>query len=134
MSQGHGVVRTPNAPEPRGATLEAVANAMVGLHKEQFGRGPTRAQARFAGPDFLVCVLERALTPAERNLVALGEGQRVREMRLALQAATAGRFREAVEEIVGRPVRSFMSALDAEAEVAMEFFMLEPEGDGGGRS
>jgi len=39
----------------------AISNAMVKLHKEQFGRGPTRARTHFAGPDALVCVLEDVL-------------------------------------------------------------------------
>ena len=104
----------------------AVSNAMVALHKEQFGRGPTRARSQWAGGDILICTLEAALTPAERNLVELGEGQRVREMRVAFQAATADRFVGAVEEITGRKVRAFMSALDAEQEMAMEFFQFEP--------
>jgi uncharacterized protein YbcI len=46
--------------------LLEVSNAMVALHKEQFGRGPTRARANFAGPDALMCVWEDALLPAER--------------------------------------------------------------------
>ena len=31
--------------------MSAVSNAMVALHKEQFGRGPTRATSHFAGDD-----------------------------------------------------------------------------------
>ena len=30
--------------------LAAVSNALVALHKEQFGRGPTTARSHFAGP------------------------------------------------------------------------------------
>ena len=50
--------------EPRAVgLLSAVSNALVTLHKEQFGRGPTRARANFAGDDTLVCVMEEALLP-----------------------------------------------------------------------
>ncbi len=56
------------------STLMAISNAMVALHKEQFGRGPTRARSDFAGPDGLLCVLEDALLPAEHAIV----GRRVR--------------------------------------------------------
>ena len=59
-----------------------ISNAMVGLYKEAFGRGPTKARAQFAGPDTLVVILEASLTVAERNLVAMGEHQRLREARL----------------------------------------------------
>ena len=41
-----------------GAALQAISNAMVRLHKDQFGRGPTNARAYFAGPDAVMCVLE----------------------------------------------------------------------------
>ena len=64
--------------------LQAVSNAMVKLHKEQFGRGPTNARSYFAGPDTLVCTLEDSLLPAERTMVEMGEDQRVRETRMFL--------------------------------------------------
>jgi uncharacterized protein YbcI len=117
-----------------GGMLSAVSNALVTLHKEQFGRGPTRARANFAGDDTLVCVLEDALLPAERVMVQMGEQQRVRESRVALQAATSGTFVDAIEEIVDRKVTAFASAIDADQGVVWEVFNLsprEPSGDGG---
>jgi uncharacterized protein YbcI len=36
------------------------SNAMVTLHKEQFGRGPTKAQTHLAGADALLSVMEDA--------------------------------------------------------------------------
>jgi hypothetical protein len=69
-----------------------VSNALVKLHKEHFGRGPTRARSYFAGPDTLVSVLHDALLPAERKMVSMGDQNRVREARAAFQAATADEF------------------------------------------
>jgi uncharacterized protein YbcI len=109
-------------------TLAAVSNAMVKLHKEQFGRGPTHARTEFAGGDTLVCTLDDALLPAERAMVEMGEDQRVRESRTFLQAATAGLFVEVVEDIVGRKVRAFASAIDPMANVVFEVFSLRAEG------
>jgi uncharacterized protein YbcI len=106
--------------------LAAVSNAMVKLHKEQFGRGPTHARTDFAGRDTLVCTLENALLPAERAMVEIGEDQRVRESRTFLQAATATLFTDAVEEILGRKVRAFSSAVDPAAGVVFEVFALHP--------
>jgi uncharacterized protein YbcI len=85
---------------------------MVALHKEQFGRGPTKAQSHLAGADALLCVMEDALLPAERTMVEMGEQQRVREARMFLQVATADQFVAAVERITGRTVRAFASATD----------------------
>jgi uncharacterized protein YbcI len=115
--------------------LVAVANAMIALHKEQFGRGPRKARADFAGPDTLVCVLHDALLPAERAMVDMGEQQRVRESRTFLQVATRPQFVRAVEEIVYRKVDAFASATDPDRGVVMEIFVFEPDsapGDGRG--
>jgi uncharacterized protein YbcI len=115
-------------PERPGATvLQAVSNAMVKLHKEQLGRGPTNARSYFAGPDTLVCTLEDALLPAERTMVEMGEHQRVREARMFLQVASQEKFVGAVEELVHRKVRAFASALDPDPGVVFEVFSFEPD-------
>jgi uncharacterized protein YbcI len=113
--------------------LAAVSNAMVSLHKEQFGRGPTNARSHFAGPDALICVLEDALLPAERKMVQMGEHQRVRESRTAFQVASADEFVRAVEQIVERKVRAFASAIDVDRDVVFENFSFEPDGDDASR-
>src|SRR3954467_1736564 len=92
-----------NAATPAGQSMSlAVSNAMVRLYKEQFGRGPTKAQTHFAGNDLVVTTLKDSLTPAERNLVAMGEHQRLRDTRMFFQYATEEHFRALVEDIVGR--------------------------------
>jgi uncharacterized protein YbcI len=102
---------------------------MVRLYKELFGRGPTRARSNWAGPDALICVLEETLTPAERNLVKMGEHQRLRDTRMFFQYATVREFCEPVEQITGRKVRGFQSSIDTEADgQAVEVFVLHPEG------
>jgi uncharacterized protein YbcI len=113
--------------EPGGRLLQEVSNAMVALHKEQFGRGPTRVQSHLAGPDALLCVMEDALLPAERTMVAMGEQQRVRESRMFFQVATADQFVAAVETITGRTVRAFASATDPDRGVVMENFIFEAD-------
>jgi uncharacterized protein YbcI len=110
-----------------GSILQAVSNAMVRLHKEQFGRGPTNARSYFAGPDTLVCTLEDSLLPAERTMVEMGEHQRVRESRLFLQVATQAEFVAAVEVLLPRKVRAFASAIDPAPGVVFEIFSFEPD-------
>jgi uncharacterized protein YbcI len=109
----------------------AVSNAMVKLYKEQFGRGPTKARTHFAGPDTLICTLEDSMTPAERNLVAMGEHQRLRDTRMFFQYATEPEFREAVEKATGRRVWAFVSGMDTTKDVSTEVFYLTPNGDEG---
>ena len=116
--------------------LMQISNEMVRLYKEQFGRGPTRARTTWAGPDTLVCLLEDTLTPAERNLVKLGEHQRLRDLRIFFQYAALREFCEPVERLTGRKVRAFISGLDTEAAgLSTEIFVLHPEGyDGPSRT
>jgi uncharacterized protein YbcI len=119
--------------EPGGRLLQDVSNAMVALHKEQFGRGPTRVRSHFAGADALLCVMDDALLPAESKMVEMGEQQRVRESRMFFQVATAAQFIDTVESITGRTVRAFASASDPDNGVVMENFIFEPDPRGDGR-
>lgn len=107
--------------------LSEVSNAMVGLYKEMFGRGPTKARSGLSGPDTLVCTLEDSLTPAERNMAKAGEHQRLRELRMYFQHASEKEFVGAVEQITGRKVRAFVSGMDVHQDVATEIFYFEPE-------
>ena len=99
---------------------------MVRLYKDAFGRGPTKARAHFAGPDTLVVILENSMTVAERNLVALGEHERLRESRLFFQHALELEFRAIVEEKLGRRTVAFVSGIDTREDLAVELFTLEP--------
>ena len=113
----------------RGTLLSEISKEMVRLYKEQFGRGPTKARAAWAGPDTLVCTLEDTLTPAERNLLRLGENERLRETRMFFQYASVAEFCEPVERLTGRKVRAFISGIDAEVDgFAVEMFVLYPAG------
>jgi uncharacterized protein YbcI len=109
----------------RVSQLTRVTRAMIGVYKEQFGRGPRTAHTHYAGPDALVCFLEGSFTPAEHNLVRMGEHQRLRETRTLFQYAGEAAFRAAVEEITGRRVVSFLSAVDTAADVSTEIFVFE---------
>lgn len=117
------------SPPQQRTMLSAVSNAVVKLHKEQFGRGPTNSRADWAGRDVLVCTLENALLPAERALIQMGNDQGVRDSRTQLQAATAQLFIDVVEEQTGRKVRAFASALDPGAGVVFEVWAFEPPDD-----
>jgi uncharacterized protein YbcI len=115
------------ADAPTAAPMMVLANEMVRLYKNLFGRGPTRARANYAGPDTVLCTLEESLTPAERSLAEMGEHQRLRDVRLFFQHAREEDFRRTVETVTGRKVRGFVSGLDTRADIACEVFYLEPE-------
>jgi uncharacterized protein YbcI len=103
-----------------------ISNEMVRLYKTQFGRGPTKVRTNWAGPDTLISTLENSLTPAERNMVAMGEHQRLRDTRMFFQYASEGEFREVIERLSGREVWAFVSGIDAQQDVSCEVFYLKP--------
>ncbi len=107
----------------------AISNEMVRLYKQRFGRGPTKTRTHWAGPDVLAVILEDTLTPAERSLVAIGEHQRLRDLRTFFQYATLPDFCEPIERLTGRKVRAFISGIDIEVDgVSTVMFVLHPEG------
>ena len=121
LPQGDGL---PTEMQRRNVAVD-LANEMVRIYKEMFGRGPTRARVDWAGPDTLVCTLEDSLTPAERRMAELGEHQRVREVRMFFQHVTENDFRASVERITGRTVRAFVSGIDTDKDVSAEVFYFE---------
>ncbi|MEA2224311.1 MAG: hypothetical protein QOH83_2687 [Solirubrobacteraceae bacterium] len=123
-----------HATEPGGnehGTLSAISNEMVRVYKEQFGRGPTKTRTQWAGPDIIVVTLEQTFTPAERKLRALGEHARLRDLRMLFQYAEVAAFCDPIERLTGRTVRSFISGIDTEADLASEMFVLYPPGHEG---
>ena len=113
------------------SVLMEISREIVRVFKDQFGRGPTSARAAWAGPDAIVVVLEDTLTPAERNLVKMGEHERLRETRMFFQYASVRELCEPVERLTGRTVRAFVSGIDTNVDgLAVETFVLHPKGSG----
>jgi uncharacterized protein YbcI len=116
------------APASAPGPMLALSNAMTRLYKELFGRGPTKVRAAYAGPDTVVVTLENTMTQAERNMVRLGDQQRLRDVRLFFQHSSEEQLKRPVEEILGRRVRAFISGIDADKDVAVEVYILEADG------
>ena len=111
----------------RRSVLASISNEMVQLYKEYFGRGPTRVRTDWANQDTLLVLLEDTLSPAERNLVKMGEHQRLRDTRMFFQYATVSEFCTPIERLTGRKVRAFLSGIDTEVEgLSSELFILHP--------
>ena len=111
------------APTAASPLLE-IANVMMHLYKDTFGRGPSKTRAQFAGSDTLVVLLEDMMTTAERQLLALGEPAQVREQRLFLQLALEDKKRSEVERILRRRAFACVSGTDPDRDLAVEIFLL----------
>jgi uncharacterized protein YbcI len=100
----------------------------VQLHARLYGRGPTKARS-YLHNDYAVCILEEVFTTAERTLIEAGSGDHVSDTRKKFQDAVKDEFVEVVERVTGRSVRVFLSQVDVEANLALEFFIFnEPAG------
>ena len=126
MDSGSDGARALSEPAPRNSELAELSNAMVQLYKDLFGRGPTKTRTSYAGPDVIVSVLENSLTRAERNMVAAGDHERLRNLRMYFQYQYEAEFVGTVERITGRTVRAFVSGVDTKKDVSCEVFHLEP--------
>ena len=115
------------APD-QGARRAAVSNAMVGLKKEFYGKGPVAAKTYF-DDDYVFVVLEGGLTRNEETLLAAGEVDLVRSYRLAFQEAVTRTICSAVEEIVQRRVLTYHSQIVFDPVRTFEIFVLEPQSE-----
>jgi uncharacterized protein YbcI len=113
-----------------GGRLADVSNAIVGVFRECYGRGPTKAKT-YMFDDYVVCVLEDILTTVETTLVKNGEEALVRTVRLTFQEQVADRFTGAVAEIMGREVVTYHSQVTFDPPMGFEFFVLKPESEPG---
>jgi uncharacterized protein YbcI len=108
----------------RGQLAAAISNAIVGIHSKHYGKGPTKAKT-YLIDDMVVCVMQDVFTTVERTLIDNGKGELVRDVRTTFQSTLSDEFKGAVRDIVGRQPKAFMSQIDCDADMAIEFFLLE---------
>ena len=113
--------------QPHGEALSAISNGLSQLHMQFYGRGPTEAKTHFVD-DLVVCVLWNGFTTVEETLLDRGETEAVEAFRRTFQSAMEGQFTEIVERATGREVRAYMSQVHVDPAVAVELFMLMPDG------
>jgi uncharacterized protein YbcI len=110
--------------ERRPGLLADISNAMVGLKKEFYGKGPTKAKT-YINDNYVLCVLQGGLTRNEETLLAAGQEMLVREYRLRFQEAMAAATTEAVERLTGCNVLGYHSQVVFDPEYAFEIFVLD---------
>jgi|SRR5215212_6133352 len=109
----------------RGRGLRAdISNAMVGLKKEFYGKGPTKAKT-YINDNYILCVMQGGITRNEETLLAAGQESLVREYRLKFQEAMAAPTTEAIERLTGRKVLGYHSQIVFDPEHGFEIFVLD---------
>jgi uncharacterized protein YbcI len=112
--------------EQGGSLRTALANAMVGMKKQFYGRGPTAAKAWILD-DYVFVAMEGGLTRNEETLLADGKQDVVRSYRLSFQETMGPMMLEAVSELVGRKVLNYHSQIVFDPPRTFEIFVLEPQ-------
>jgi uncharacterized protein YbcI len=114
--------------EPGGSVRTALANAMVGMKKQLYGRGPTAAKAWILD-DYVFVAMEGGLTRNEETLLDDDKEDMVRSYRLSFQETVGPKVMAAVEELVGRKVLTYHSQIVFHPARTFEIFVLEPQSD-----
>src|SRR3954467_8827764 len=112
----------------RGELSAQISTGAVRLLSEYTGRGPTKAHT-ILNRDSVTIVLQDTLTKGERSLVSAERHEQVLESRHAYQQVMSDDLTALVERTVERKVIAFMSANHLDPDVAVEFFLLEPDDD-----
>jgi uncharacterized protein YbcI len=115
-------------PEPRELTAgelnAAITSALVGIHTEYLGRGPTNASTFHHG-NVLVTLMHGVLTNAEKSLAETDRAPVVKNIRQLLYDTLEVDSREAVERLTGRKVVAFISGNHLDPDIAAELFILD---------
>ncbi len=112
-----------------GSKQAAISNMIVRTMSDYTGRGPTKARTSVE-QDVVTVVLQDTLTKGERSLVRDGLEQTVLSTRKAFQGTMRRDLVSGVEEILGRRVAAFLSDNHIDPDVAVEVFLLAPDGAG----
>jgi uncharacterized protein YbcI len=118
--------RAAPAAGPDGSVRAALANALVAMMKQHYGRGPTAAKAWILD-DYVFVAMEGGLTRSEETLIADGKEDLVRLYRLGFQESMRAVSMGAVAELTGRKVLDYHSQIVFDPPRAFEIFILEPQ-------
>lgn len=116
-------------PAVGGSKSAAISNLTVRLLSQYTGRGPTKART-FFNEDMVTVVLKDTLTKGEISLVENDHAKLVLTTRKTFQEVMGADLTAGVEEILQRKVVAFLSANHIGPDVAVETFLLAPEGNG----
>jgi uncharacterized protein YbcI len=109
----------------RGEMLAAISTGLVQLHRQYYGKGPTKAKTHMVN-DTVICVLKGGFTTIERTLIDDGKADDVHQIRRSFQDTMQQQFTTIVEDATERTVIAYMSQVHTNPDLAVELFVLEP--------
>jgi uncharacterized protein YbcI len=118
---------TRSEEQSHGEMLATISTGLVRLHRQFYGKGPTKAKT-YAMNDTIVSMLKGGFTTVERTLIEDGRAPAVHDIRRTFQEAMEAQFKGVVEGATKRKVIAYMSVVHTEPDLAVELFVLEPAG------
>ncbi len=113
--------------DDEGSVRTALENAIVGLFKKHYGRGPSAARA-WVLDEYVFVALEEGLTRGEETLLHSGKEDEIRKFRLEYEDAVAEEAKQLVADITGRHVLDYHSQIVFHPVRSFEIFVLERQG------
>jgi uncharacterized protein YbcI len=107
-----------------GGVRAAISNALVGLKKEFYGKGPDRVKT-YLNDEYVFTVLEGGLTRNEQTMIEAGEEMLVRQYRLRFQEVVKEPLCTAIERVTGRRVLGYHSQIVFNPDRTFEIFVLD---------
>ena len=112
--------------DTQAAPLPELAEELLKIHRETYGKGAERTDAYLLG-DNVVCFLDDIeLLPNEEFMIERDMEDAVVDIRQRYQEAVGDSFIAAVERSTGRRVVSFLSRMSLSPHFVVEIFRLAP--------
>src|SRR5687768_8696191 len=105
MESDDAIQAAPEAPG-RGTQLANISRRIVVLHKEFYGKGPTKART-YHQDDVVLVLLRGGFTRVEETLISDGRAEAVKRQRDAFQDVMYEHFAAVIEQELGRKVSAF---------------------------
>lgn len=102
----------------------AITSALVGIHSEYLGHGPSTASTFHHG-NVLVTLMHGVLTNAEKSLARTDRGRAVSNIRQLFQETMQADARAAVERLTGHTVLACISGNHIDPDIAAQVFILD---------
>ncbi len=117
-------IATSERRQVEGDARGSISRRIVQLHKEFYGKGPTKAKTYING-DLVVVLMRGGFTRVEETLLQEGRGDSVIQQRADFQSVMVDRFKEVIEDETGRKVVAMMSGSHQHPDLLGEMFVLE---------
>jgi uncharacterized protein YbcI len=115
----------PFSRKSKGQVEAEISDAMVRLHREQTGRGPTQART-YIVEDMVVVRLQEVLTPAERQLLGNPHGQSlVKQFHQQMHEIGRRDLEQIVEQATGAHVTSIHNDVSTKTGEQVAIYVLD---------